>query len=85
MGLAGGARLLCPGSMNVRGLGPFLAGYNIEDDFFTFVEGFETSSEDCRMMYKNILSGFLRDEAKSFFVIPPFYFSTGHSSSLLSD
>jgi hypothetical protein len=72
---------LHPNTLDVEGLGPFLALDEFVVDEFPFLEGFVAIAIDARMVHKDILSLFLSDETEPSSVIEPLYLSTGHNLS----
>lgn len=70
-------------SLDVLGFESFITGDDFEANFFPFIQCLEALSGNLRMMHKDILAGILGNEAKPFFVIEPFYLTTGHNFSLL--
>jgi hypothetical protein len=62
----------------------FLTLLDIKCNLVAFIQRFETARIDGGMMYKNIWSVFLLNEAKSFTIIKPFNSSIGHDNNLLS-
>jgi hypothetical protein len=65
-------------ALDILGFKPFVAGYDIEGNFVSFIQGFEPRARDGRVMHKYVLTGILGDEAKPFFIIEPLDFATGH-------
>jgi len=69
-------------ALHVLGFQTFVAGYDFEGDFFPFIESFESSADNGRVMHKDVLAGTLGYKAEPFFVIEPLYFATSHSQLL---
>lgn len=69
-------------ALDVLGLGSLFTRHNVENDSFAFNKRLETSPRNRRMMHEHVRSTFLHDEAEPMFVIEPFYFATGHSTTL---
>src|SRR5205823_5201905 len=65
-------------ALHIFGLWPFFAVDHLEADFFFLVQNLVALPQNRGMVDKNILSGFLGDEAKAPSVVEPFHFSTGH-------
>src|SRR5262249_18305483 len=70
-----------PRGLHFLGLGTFLAGDYLENDFLALVQRFEPIPKNCRMMYEYILTTILGDKAQAFLIVPPFHFSSGHIES----
>jgi hypothetical protein len=75
--------LVCERSPDVFCFGSFIASHNVEHDFIAGVQCFEPLSDDTSMMDEDILARVLGYKAKTLFIVPPFDFATGHSTSLL--
>lgn len=67
--------------MDLERFGTFVAVDQVEADHFSFAKRFEAISHDASVMDEHILSGILRDEAKTLLVVEPLYFSAGHNES----
>ena len=65
-------------ALDVLGLQPLFAGDNLEGDFVALIEGFESCSDDGRVMHEDVLTRFLGDEAETFFIVEPLDFAAGH-------
>src|SRR6185295_2759253 len=63
---------------HVFGLGCFVAVNDLKLDRFSLVQNLVPLPQNRGMVDKNILSGFLGDEAKTASVVEPFHFSAGH-------
>jgi hypothetical protein len=72
-------------ALDILGFKPFIAGYDIEGNFVSFIQGFEPRTRDGRVMHENVLSCILGDEAKPFFIVEPLDFATGHNELLTFD
>jgi hypothetical protein len=66
-------------ALDILGFQPFVAGDNIEGNFVSFIQGFESRTRDGRVMHENVLTRILGDKAKPFFVVEPLDFATGHN------
>jgi hypothetical protein len=66
------------GALNVLGFQTLVTGNDIKRDDLAFVQRLEAPADDGCVVNKNILTGFLGNEAKPFFVIEPLYFATCH-------
>jgi hypothetical protein len=64
--------------LDILCLQPFVAGHNIEGDFFPFIQGLKSATRNRGMMHENILPRALGDESKPFFIVEPFYFAACH-------
>ena len=73
------------GALDVLGLQAFGAFDNLKLDGFPFVQGFEALSLNSGVMNEHILAGLLGNETKTFFVVEPLDFTTGHNLLLFSE
>jgi hypothetical protein len=65
-------------ALDVLRLQPFVTGDDLERNLVSFVQGFEPTADNGRVMHKNVLPRILGDEAKPFFIVEPLYFSASH-------
>jgi len=66
-------------ALDVLGFGSLVTGDNIEENLIALIQRFKALPDNGRMMNEHILAGLLGYETEPFFVVPPFYFTTGHS------
>jgi len=76
---------LIRGALDVLSLQTFGAFDNLKLDGFPFVPGFESLSLNGGVMNEHILAGILRNETKTFFVVEPLDFTTGHNIFLVAE
>ena len=76
---------LTRGALDVLSLQTFGAFDNLKLDGFAFVQGFEALSLNGSVVNEHILSGILGDETKTFFVVEPLDFTTGHNFFLVAE
>jgi len=66
-------------SLDVFGFGALIACHNVENYFLAFVQHLESGAQYAFVVNKNVLPVFLCDETEALFIVPPLYFTTGHS------
>ena len=76
---------LIRGALDVLSLQTFGAFDNLKLDGFAFVQGFEALSLNGGVMNEHILAGILGNETKSFLVVEPLDFATGHNFFLVAE
>ena len=65
-------------ALDIHSFGAFLPIHEFKIDQFTFMKSLIAFALDARMVDKNILSGFLGNEAKAPFIIKPLDLATRH-------
>ena len=76
---------LIRGALDVLSFQSFGAFDNLKLDGFTFVQGFEALSLNGSVVNEHILAGILGNETKTFFVVEPLDFTTGHNFFLVAE
>ena len=83
--VGGFAAGLIRGALDVLSFQSFGAFDNLKLDGFTFVQGFEALSLNGSVVNEHILAGILGNETKTFFVVEPLDFTTGHNFFLVAE
>ena len=76
---------LIRGALDVLSFQSFGAFDNLKLDGFAFVQGFEALSLNGSVVNEHILAGILGNETKTFFVVEPLDFTTGHNFFLVAE
>jgi hypothetical protein len=69
--------------LDVLGFESLVARDDFKGDLLTFVQRLEAGTDNGRVMYKDVLTGFLGDETKPLFIVEPLYFATSHTFLLI--
>ena len=76
---------LIRGALDVLSFQAFGAFDNLKLHGFPFVQGFEALTLNGGVMNEHILAGILGNETKTFFVVEPLDFATGHNFFLVAE